>query len=41
MLSTISKKDKLPVVYVCMAGAQTELIFDGASMCFDKTVNLA
>jgi NAD+ synthase (glutamine-hydrolysing) len=41
MLSTISRKDKLPLVYACMAGAQTELIFDGASMCFDKSGSLA
>jgi NAD+ synthase (glutamine-hydrolysing) len=41
MLSTISRKDKLPVIYVCMVGAQTELIFDGGSMCFDKNGNLA
>jgi NAD+ synthase (glutamine-hydrolysing) len=35
MLSTISKKDKVAIVYTCIAGAQTELIFDGASMCFN------
>jgi len=40
MLSLIAKKDALPLIYVCMAGAQTELIFDGASMCFDKYGNL-
>jgi len=34
MLSVLTKADKLPLVYVCCAGAQTELIFDGASMCF-------
>jgi NAD+ synthase (glutamine-hydrolysing) len=36
MLSVLTKSDKLPLVYVCCAGAQTELIFDGASMCFDS-----
>jgi NAD+ synthase (glutamine-hydrolysing) len=41
MLSAISMKDNLPLVYVCMVGAQTELIFDGASMCFDRSGNLA
>ncbi len=36
MLSTLTKKDKLPLAYVCTVGAQTDLIFDGASMCFDR-----
>lgn len=36
MLSTLTKTDKLPLVYVCCVGAQTELIFDGASMCFNS-----
>jgi NAD+ synthase (glutamine-hydrolysing) len=36
MLSVLSKTDKLPLIYVCCAGAQTELIFDGASMCFNN-----
>lgn len=35
MLSTLTKTDKLPLAYVCTVGAQTDLIFDGASMCFD------
>lgn len=35
MLSVLTKKDKIPLAYVCCAGAQTDLIFDGASMCFD------
>ncbi len=35
MLSTLTKIDKLPLAYVCTAGAQTDLIFDGASMCFN------
>ena len=41
MLSALTKNDKLPLAYVCTVGAQTELIFDGASMCFDKKGNLA
>jgi len=40
MLSALTKKDKIPLVYVCSVGAQTDLIFDGASMCFDKKGNL-
>ncbi|NLT50734.1 MAG: NAD+ synthase [Ignavibacteria bacterium] len=36
MLSVISANDKLPIIYTCCAGAQTDLIFDGASMCFDN-----
>jgi len=40
MLSLVCKKDKIPLAYVCCAGAQTDLIFDGASMCFDKKGNL-
>ena len=34
MLEAISAHAKLPLVYVCCTGAQTELVFDGASMCF-------
>ncbi len=41
MLSVLTKNDKVPLIYVCTVGAQTELIFDGASMCFDKRGNLA
>lgn len=41
MLSVLIKQDKLPLIYVCTVGAQTELIFDGASMCFDKNGSLA
>lgn len=36
MLSTICKQDKLPLAYVCCAGVQTDLVFDGGSMCLDK-----
>lgn len=35
MLQTIAKKDRVKLVYNCCAAAQTELIFDGASMCFN------
>ena len=41
MLSVLTKKDKIPLAYVCCVGAQTDLIFDGASMCFDANGNLA
>lgn len=40
MLSTLTKKDKIPLAYVCCVGAQTDLIFDGASMCYDENGNL-
>ncbi len=40
MLSLVCKKDSIPLAYVCCAGAQTDLIFDGASMCFDEKGNL-
>lgn len=40
MLSTLTKDDRLPLVYVCCVGAQTELIFDGGSMCLDAEGNL-
>ncbi len=40
MLSVLTKHDKVPLAYVCCVGAQTELIFDGASMCFDNKGNL-
>jgi NAD+ synthase (glutamine-hydrolysing) len=40
MLSLVCKKDNIPLAYVCCAGAQTDLIFDGASMCFDENGNL-
>ena len=36
MLSVLTKKDKIPLAYVCCVGAQTDLIFDGASMCFNQ-----
>jgi NAD+ synthetase len=40
MLSVLTYHDKIPLAYVCHAGAQTDLIFDGASMCFDSEGNL-
>jgi NAD+ synthetase len=40
MLSVLTKYDKIPLAYVCHVGAQTDLIFDGASMCFDSDGNL-
>lgn len=40
MLSVLTKEDKVPLAYVCNVGAQTELIFDGASMCFNAKGNL-
>ena len=36
MLQTICRQDSLPIAYVCCVGVQTELVFDGASMCLDK-----
>ena len=41
MLSKLTSDDKLPLVYACCVGSQTELIFDGASMCFDEDGNLS
>lgn len=40
MLSTLTKKDNVKLAYCCCYGAQTEVIFDGASMCFDNNGNL-
>jgi len=40
MLSVLCKTERVPLAYVCFVGAQTELIFDGASMCFDAEGNL-
>ena len=36
MLSVLTKTNKLPLAYVSCVGGQTDLIFDGASLCFDK-----
>ena len=35
MLSLLCQHDKVPLAYACCVGAQTDLIFDGASMCFN------
>jgi len=40
MLSILTKKDNVKLAYCCCYGAQTEVIFDGASMCFDNNGNL-
>ncbi len=40
MLSVLCKTEHIPLAYVCTVGAQAELIFDGASMCFDADGNL-
>ena len=36
MLSVLTKGNGLPLLYVCYVGGQTELIFDGASMCLNS-----
>ncbi len=40
MLSTLTKTNKIPLAYVCTVGAQTDLIFDGASMCYNSKGDL-
>lgn len=40
MLSLLTRQNKIPLVYTCFVGAQTELIFDGASMCLDREGSL-
>lgn len=40
MLSSLSREYGLPLVYACAAGAQTDLIFDGSSMCFSSSGEL-
>ncbi len=35
MLSTLTKDSNLPLAYVSCVGAQTDLIFDGGSLCFN------
>lgn len=40
MLSVLTRDDRCPLVYVCCVGAQTELIFDGGSMCLNSSGNL-
>ena len=36
MLSVLTKTNKIPLAYVSCVGAQTDLIFDGASLCLDS-----
>lgn len=36
MLSILCKQDKIPLAYVCCVGVQTDLVFDGGSMCLNK-----
>ena len=40
MLSMLTMHDKISLAYVCTVGAHTDLIYDGASMCFDNKGNL-
>jgi NAD+ synthetase len=40
MLSILCRQDKLPLAYVCCVGVQTDLVFDGGSMCLDKNGKL-
>jgi len=41
ILSDNARRYKLPLLYVNHVGAQTELIFDGGSLVFDKAGNIA
>jgi NAD+ synthase (glutamine-hydrolysing) len=41
MLATLCRKDKLPLAYVCTVGVQTDLVFDGASICLNSDGKLA
>jgi NAD+ synthase (glutamine-hydrolysing) len=36
MLSILCKQNKIPLAYVCCVGVQTDLVFDGGSMCFNN-----
>ena len=40
MLSILCKQDKIPLAYVCCVGVQTDLVFDGGSMCLDTNGKL-
>ena len=40
MIKSNIKKYKLPVFYCNVVGSQTEIVFDGASLVFDKDANL-
>ncbi|MBE2278878.1 MAG: NAD+ synthase [Ignavibacteriaceae bacterium] len=41
MLTALTKEDGIPLIYTCCVGAQTELIFDGVSFCFNADSSLA
>ncbi len=36
MLSLLCAQEKLPLAYVCSVGVQTDLVFDGGSMCLNS-----
>ena len=36
MLSVLTRTNQLPLAYVSCVGGQTDLVFDGASLCLDK-----
>lgn len=36
MLEAVSKRNNIPLIYACCVGGQTDLIFDGGSVCLDK-----
>jgi NAD+ synthetase len=40
MLSVLTKTNQLPLAYVSCVGGQTDLVFDGASLCLDSQGNL-
>ncbi|MCB0743228.1 MAG: NAD+ synthase [Ignavibacteriales bacterium] len=40
MLSVLTKTNQLPLAYVSCVGGQTDLVFDGASLCLDAKGNL-
>ncbi len=40
MLGSLCRNDNLPLIYCCCVAGQTELIFDGGSMCFDSNGKL-
>jgi predicted amidohydrolase len=40
MLSVLTKTNQLPLAYVSCVGGQTDLVFDGASLCLDKNGSL-
>jgi NAD+ synthetase len=40
MLSVLTRTNGLPLAYVSCVGGQTDLVFDGASLCLDKNGSL-